>query len=76
MLHTILLIKKNQAIFQLFREDSQIDFGTPNVNLTFGIQPPLLFFFYLKSSKTQTSAAHLLLEKGAEVKMKLQDLNY
>ena len=33
-----------------------------------------LFFIYLKSSKTQTSAAPLLLEKGAEVKMKLQDL--
>ena len=30
--------------------------------------------FYLKSSKTHTSAAPLLLEKGAEVKMKLQDL--
>ena len=32
------------------------------------------FFYYLKSSKTHTSAAPLLLEKGAEVKMKLQDL--
>ena len=32
-----------------------------------------LFFFYLfKSSKTHTSAAPLLLEKGGEVKMKLQ----
>ena len=33
-------------------------------------------FIYLlfKSSKTHTSAAPLLLEKGAEVKMKLQDL--
>ena len=40
------------------------------------IRPPqvIFFFFYLKSSKTHTSAAPLLLEKGAEVKMKLQDL--
>ena len=34
----------------------------------------ILFLFYLKSSKTHTSATPLLLEKGAEVKMKLQDL--
>ena len=32
------------------------------------------FIFHLKSSKTHTSAAPLLLKKGAEVKMKLQDL--
>ena len=41
------------------------------------INTPKLFiylFIYLKSSKTHTSAAPLLLEKGAEVKMKLQDL--
>ena len=31
-------------------------------------------FIYFKSSKTHTSAAPLLLEKGAEIKMKLQDL--
>ena len=33
-----------------------------------------LFIIYLKSSKTHTSAVPLLLEKGAEVKTKLQDL--
>ena len=33
-----------------------------------------ILFIYLKSSKKHTSAAPLLLEKGAEVKMKLQDL--
>ena len=33
-----------------------------------------LFIYLFKSSKTHTSVAPLLLEKGAEVKMKLQDL--
>ena len=28
------------CIWVSFREDSQIDFGTPNVNLTYGIHPP------------------------------------
>ena len=34
----------------------------------------ILRYFILKSPRTHTSAAPLLLEKGAEVKMKLQDL--
>ena len=40
----------------------------------FGDTFSIIFLFYLKSSKTHTSTAHLLVEKGAEVKMKLQDL--
>ena len=36
------------------------------------MSPPFIYLF--KSSKTHTSATPLLLEKGAEVEMKLQDL--
>ena len=32
------------------------------------------YYYYLKYSKTHTNAAPVLLKKGAEIKMKLQDL--